>query len=254
MDGFPGDCDGEILMIRKIAFSLVLLIVLLALHPMLSAGTIEEKDAADPVALLRKKHQDVREKELKDIDMLKNEVRVLETRIRNLNQRLLSIKGSQGTTPGMLDEMHDLVNQKEGLEKELKEKKKDLGGKEKDLEQEDAKRREEVESLKADLKKDERKQRSAALKKDLRKYEKIISSPSVENMNIKVSAWKALIAKYPEGAKDVAIGDTEELMFKVKYGGMTNFIGMRVVLIQAGQFRMGRPAQGSFRKKKETRP
>ena len=109
-------------MIRKIAFALILAVALLAIHPMLSARTIEEKDEADPVALLRKKQQDVREKELKDIDKLRDEVIDLETRIRTLNQRLLAIRGSDGTTPGMLDEMHELVNRKEGLEKELKEK------------------------------------------------------------------------------------------------------------------------------------
>ena len=120
-------------MTRKIGFALILAVALLAFHPMLSAGTIEEKDEADPVALLRKKHQDIREKELKDIGKLRNEVRALEARIRNLNQRLLTIKSSEDTTLGMLDEMHELVKQKEGLEKELKGKKKDLGGKEKDL-------------------------------------------------------------------------------------------------------------------------
>ena len=240
-------------MIRKIAIVLVLSIAVSALYPMLSAGTLEKKDEADPVALLRKKQQDAHEKELKVIADLKKQIRVLEAQIKQVNHRLLEIKGSEIMTRSILDEMHEVVNQKEDLEKKLKAEKKDLGGKEKDLKEEDAKRRDAVESLKADLKKDERKQRAAALKKDLRKYEKIIASPSVENMDIKVSAWKALLVKYPEGANDVAIGDTEELVFRVKYGGMTNSIGMRFVLIQAGQFRMGSSIKEPFRNKNETR-
>ena len=103
----------------------------------------------------------------------------------------------------ILDEMHDLVKKKEQLLEELKAEKEDLSGKEKDLKEEDAKRLEEMERLKANLKKDERKQRTDAFKQDLRKYETIISSPSVENMDIKQSAWKALAAKYPEEAKGV---------------------------------------------------
>jgi len=119
--------------------------------------------------------------------------------------------------------------------------------------EEDAKRLEELEGLKAMLKKDERKQRVAALKQDLHKYEAIVSSPSVENMAIKKSAWKALVAKYPEEAKGLTIGDTEELKFRVNYGGITNSIGMRFVLIQAGTFSMGSPDKEKFRSKNETR-
>ena len=85
------------------------------------------------------------------------------------------------------------------------------------------------------------------MKQDLHKYETIISSPSVENMDIKKSAWKALAVKYPEEAKGLTKRDTEELKFRVNYGGITNSIGMRFVLVQAGKFSMGSPDKEKFR-------
>jgi len=240
-------------MFRKIAIVLILFAVLFSVQPILFARTVEEKDEVDPVTILKKEQLEARKKQLEAIADLMERIRALEAEIEKLNGRIYKIKGAEEMKRSILDELHDLVEKKEGLQKDHEAEKKDLDGKEKKLKEEDAKRQEEVESLKANLKKDARKQLASALKKDLRKYEKIISSRSVENMSIKKSAWKALAIKYPDQAKGVKMGDTEELKFRVNYGGMTNTIGMKFVRVQAGKFRMGSPEEEKFRVKNETR-
>ncbi len=91
------------------------------------------------------------------------------------------------------------------------------------------------------------------MKQDLRKYEKIISSHSVRDMDIKKSAWKALAVKYPKEAKGLETGDIKKLQFGVNYGGITNSIGMRFVLVQTGKFKMGSPSSEKCRSSDETR-
>ncbi|MBW1828763.1 MAG: SUMF1/EgtB/PvdO family nonheme iron enzyme [Deltaproteobacteria bacterium] len=240
-------------MVRNILNFLVLSAILLTVHPILLAGTLEKRDEAGPVALLQQEQEEAREKQQNEIADLMDKIRAMETEIQKLDSRIDEIKGAREMPGSILDKMHELVKKKEQLLEELKAEKKDLAGKEKDLNEGDAKRLEELEGLKATLKKDERKQRVAALKQDLHKYETIVSSPSVENMDIKKFAWKALVAKYPEEGQGLTIGDTEELKFRVNYGGIANSIGMRFVLIQAGKFSMGSPDKEKFRSKNETR-
>ncbi len=240
-------------MIRKIAIALILLAVLFSIQPIIFARTVEKKDETDPVTLLKKEQLEARKKQLEAIADLMERIRALEAEIERLNGKINKIKGAEEMARSILDELHDLVKQKEEVQKEHEAEKKDLDGKEKKLKDEDVKREEEVESLKANLIKDDRKQLVSKLKKDLRKYEKIIASPSVEKMSIKKSAWRALAIKYPEQAKGVKVGDTEELKFRVNYGGMTNSMGMKFVLVQAGKFQMGSPDEEKFRMKNETR-
>jgi len=240
-------------MVRIAAIVMGLFSVLLITHPTILARTLEKKEEANPVLRLKQEQREARKKEQKAIDDLKGKIRGLDSELNKLDSRLIQIKGAGKMNRSALDEMHNLVNRKEGLLKELEDTEKDLSEKEAQLKEENSKRREEMETLKADMKKDQRKQRSAALKQDLRKYEKIISSHSVKDMDIQKSAWKALAVKYPKEAKGLETGDIEKLQFRVNYGGITNSIGMRFVLVQAGKFRMGSPSSEKYRSRDETR-
>jgi len=71
------------------------------------------------------------------------------------------------------------------------------------------------------LKKERQEKRVAAIKEDIRKYERIVSSPFGEDM--KESAWKILVEKYPDEAGGVSVGDTELLLIRAKCG--LNVIG-----------------------------
>ena len=61
------------------------------------------------------------------------------------------------------------------------------------------------------MKKEKKAQRIAAIKADIAKYEKIVSSPFGKDM--KEAAWKSLTEKYPE-AKDLDVGDVGALRSK----------------------------------------
>ncbi len=91
----------------------------------------------------------------------------------------------------------------------------------------------------------------SALKKDIEKYNEIILS--TEDQGIKEIAWIALANKYSEVSNSLKEGDTEELLFRVAYKGVTNSIGMRFVMIPAGTFTMGSPISERGREADELR-
>jgi formylglycine-generating enzyme required for sulfatase activity len=230
-----------------------LFLILLLVSPTASARTLEKREEADPVIRLKQDQQTARQDENQTVGEMQKKINGLETELSTIDKRLLELKDHDPMAPGVLDEMHELVGRKETLNKDLETAKADLTKQKAKFEQNEIKRQEDMEALKADVKKDERKQLAAALKQDIRKYEDIVSSPSVASMEVNRSAWKALAAKYPNEAKDVAVGDTEELQFRVNYGGITNSIGMRFVLVQSGNFQMGSPANEAFRSNDEER-
>ncbi len=238
---------------RNIFFFAGLILVFFAIQPYVWARTLEKKEETDPVLRLREQQREARAEELEEIATLKARIKELDAEIKELDRRIGVVKNTPSPVRSTLDELLDVVTRKEGLLKDLESAEKDLSQRRKKLDEEDEKRREEVETLKADLRKDERKQRATSLKQDLRKYEKIVSSPSVKNMGVEGSAWEALAVKYPKEAKGVKTGDVEELEFRVKYGGITNSVGMRFVLIQSGTFRMGSPETEKFRSDDEIR-
>ena len=101
-----------------------------------------------------------------------------------------------------------------------------------------------LETLKRTMAEEEarwRQRRAARAEEDIAKYETIVSSKYGEKMA--ESAWQALVAKYPEEAKGLESGDTGALRFKIKGGpgGFINSIGVKFVLIPAGNFLMGSP-------------
>ena len=136
--------------------------------------------------------------------------------------------GTSGAQSGdSLDAMLAMVHNKEDQQKRLEKLRKKR-------EAEEAKRQAEIERLKVE----ERKKRVAALKEDIKKYERIISSPFGKDM--KGSAWKTLTARYPEAAKGIEIGDTEGLLIQAS-GGLADYIGMKFTYIPPGTFMMGSP-------------
>ena len=127
-----------------------------------------------------------------------------------------------------LDAMLAMVRQKKQQQwrlEELKRKRRE----------EEAKRRAEIERLKAA----KRAHLVKRLKEDIRKYQEIVSSPFGKDM--KEAAWRSLVAKYPEAMEDVETYDTEGLLFKVVDGGIVNSIDMKFMHIPAGSFTMGSP-------------
>jgi len=81
--------------------------------------------------------------------------------------------------------------------------------------------------------------RVAIVEEDIAKYEAIVSSKYGEKMA--ESAWQTLADKYPEEVKGIKPGDTGALRFKIGGGpdDFTNSIGMKFVLVPAGNFMMG---------------
>ncbi len=232
---------------------LVICAVLSAANHVLMARTLEKKGEADPVMTLRQENKEERKRDQAEIQVLNQKINELKAKLQEFNDRLYEIEDASIMEKTVLDEMHNIINRKEVLQKELLVHKDDLAEKEKEFAEKEIKRKDEVEALMAELKKDARKQRTEALKQDLRKYEKIIASPSVKGMNVEKSAWKALAVKYPKEAAGLSMGDTKTLQFRVNYGGICNSVGMRFALIQAGTFSMGSPEKEKFRSSDEIR-
>jgi hypothetical protein len=138
-----------------------------------------------------------RKKESAEIAKQEKELAELDSKIATMRKRMNTPSAQGGDD---LDAMLTMVNQKEQQQKRIDELKRQRKA-------EEDRRRAEIEHLKAE----KRKKRIAAIKEDIRKYEKIVSSQFGKDM--KESAWKSLTAKYPEEADGLEIGDTDGLLF-----------------------------------------
>ena len=138
-----------------------------------------------------------RKKESAEIAKQEKEFAELDAKIAAMRKRL-NTPSAQGSDD--LDAMFAMVSQKENQQKRIDELKRQRKA-------EEAKRRAEIEQLKAE----KREKLVAAIKEDIHKYKKIVYSPYGSDM--KASAWKSLIDKYPE-AKGIAFGDIEMLRFR----------------------------------------
>jgi len=192
----------------------------------LKAKAQEKQKELDRLARLEEADRTAREKERTEIARQEAELKKLDSQIEEMKKRLGTPAAKGGDS---LDAMLAMVRQKEAEQKELERLKKQR-------EQEEAKRRDEIERLKAE----KRRQSVSGLKGDIAKYREVISSPYGKGME--EAAWKSLVAKYPEVAEGVKPGDTEGLLFKGEYGGIVNSIGMKFVLIPTGRFMMGSPS------------
>ena len=211
-------------------------------------GLEAQRKQQDPLERLKAVQQAARRKE-------QNEIARVEAKLKKLNDKIEKMKNGTSTSAAKsdlsLDAMFDAINQRKQLQVQLEKLKTKLNKEEKkrqaELESEIERQKKEEQTLKEKKRvenivaiNEKRAKHIATLKENIRKYKEIASSQLGKDlMN---PAWKALVAKYPKAAEDLETGYTEELLFKAGYGGITNTIGMRFVLIQAGIFNMGSPA------------
>jgi formylglycine-generating enzyme required for sulfatase activity len=180
----------------------------------------------DELAKLEKRNLEARSKEQAEVVKWEQNVAELDKRIAEMKQRLGT---SAEKNDDSLNAMLAMIQKKEEEQKRLEAVKRKR-------QQSEAKRRAEIDRLKAEKKAE----RVASLEKDIRKYKRIMSSPY--GMDMREAAWKRLAAKYPEAARGLETGDTEGIIFKIKYGGTTNRFAMRFVYIEPGIFMMGSPS------------
>ena len=135
-----------------------------------------------------------RKKESAEIAKQEKELAKLDVRIAAMRKRLNTPSAQGGDD---LDAMFAMVSQKEQQQKRIDALKKQR-------KVEEAKRQAEKEHLKTE----KRIKRISAIREDIRKYEKIVSSQFGKDM--KESAWKSLIDKYPE-AQGLTAGDVAGL-------------------------------------------
>jgi formylglycine-generating enzyme required for sulfatase activity len=180
----------------------------------------------DELAKLEKKNLEARSKEQAEIVRWEKNITELDQRIAEMKQRLGTKAEKKDDS---LDAMLAMIQKKEAEQKRLESVKHKR-------QQAEAKRRAEIERLKAEKKAE----LVASLEKDIRKYEQIMSSPY--GLDMRETAWKRLVARYPEAARGLEVGDTEGIIFKIKYGGTTNRLAMKFVYIAPGMFMMGSPS------------
>jgi len=163
----------------------------------LSAEASEREKELERLKLMEASAEEARKKEAEEIARRDKELAELDDKISAMRKRLNT---RAARTDDSLDVMLAMVNQKEQQQKRIDELKKQR-------EAEEAKRRAEMERLKAE----KRKKMTAVVVEDIRKYEKIVLSPFGKNM--KETAWKNLTEKYPE-AKGLNIDDTSGFLKK----------------------------------------
>ncbi|MBU1162159.1 MAG: SUMF1/EgtB/PvdO family nonheme iron enzyme, partial [Proteobacteria bacterium] len=180
----------------------------------------------DELAKLEKEKKTARSEEQAEVARWEQNIAEMDSRIAEMKQRLGT---SAERNDDSLNAMLAMIKEKEGEQKRLEAVKRKR-------QEAEAKRRAEIERLKAE----KNVKLVAALEKDLQKYEQIMSSPYGRDRQEK--AWKVLIAGYPEAARGLEVGDTEGIIFKIKYGGTTNRFAMKFVYIEPGTFMMGSPS------------
>ena len=163
----------------------------------LSAATSKKSEEFKRLRKLEAEAKAAKKKEEAEIAKQERELTALDAKIAEMKKRLGTVAAD---TDDSLDAMYAMVQQKEEQQRHLDELKQKR-------EAEEARRRTEI----ARLKKEKKAQRIAAIKADIAKYEKIVSSPFGKDM--KEAAWKSLTEKYPE-AKDLDVGDVGALRSK----------------------------------------
>ena len=141
--------------------------------------------------------EEARKKESAEIAKQEKELAELDAKIAAMRKRLNTPSAQGGDD---LNTMFAMVSQKEQQQNRIDVLKRQRKA-------EEAKRQAEIERLKAE----KREKRIVAIKEDIRKYKKIISSRFGKDM--KVSAWESLATKYPEEVDSLEIGDTDGLLF-----------------------------------------
>jgi len=163
----------------------------------LSVGAAKRQKELQHLKEMEVAAEKARKKESAEIAKQEKALAGLDAKIAAMRKRLNTPSAQGGDD---LNAMFALVSQKEQQQKRIDELRRQR-------EAEEAGRRGEIERLKAE----KREKRITAIKEDIRKYEKIVSSRFGKDM--KASAWKSLIDKYPE-AKGIAVGNIAELKLR----------------------------------------
>jgi len=219
------------------------LVLFLKQESRLNAIAVETSEREKELAYLKKLEQadqEAKQREAAEIARYEQQLAQLDARIIEMKKRLGTSLAKEDDS---LDAMLAMVRQKEEQQQRLEELKRKR-------EQEEARRLAEIERLKAE----KRQKLIAAVEEDIGKYKEIVSSPFGKDM--KETAWKSLVAKYAEAGKDLKAGDTEALLFNVKWSNaeptFSNSIGMKFILIPPGTFTMGSPHSEKGRYSNET--
>jgi caspase domain-containing protein/uncharacterized protein DUF1566 len=162
----------------------------------LSADASQKSKELERLRQLEIEAKEAKRKEDVEIAKREREVAALDEKIAGMKKNLGTVTAD---TDDNLDAIFAMVQQKSQME---------------------AKRRVEIEGLKAK----NRKKRRLEIMEDIRKYEKIISSPFGRDM--KEAAWKNLVNRYPE-MKGLEVGDIDDVLTK---------IGLIKVIARDGQF------------------
>ena len=163
----------------------------------ISTETSERKKELERLKEFEAAAEEARKKEAEEIAKRERELAELDARIMEM-RKLLGTPMSKDDDS--LDTMFAMVEQKERQQRRIDELRRER-------EEEETKRRAEIERLKEE----KRAKRITAIKEDIRKYEKIVSSPFGKDM--KAAAWRSLADKYPE-AKGLDVGDIARLKSK----------------------------------------
>jgi hypothetical protein len=156
----------------------------------LSSDASQKSKELDRLRQLEAEAQEATRKEEAEIAKREREVSALDAKIVEMKKRLGT---ATADTDVSLDAMLAMVQQKEQQQRHLEELKQNR-------EAEEAIRRAEI----ARLKKEQAEKRIKALKADIAKYDKIVSSPFGKDM--KASAWESLLSSHPE-LRNVPVGD-----------------------------------------------
>lgn len=179
---------------------------------------------------LEEEEEIAKKEEHAEIARQEKEVAELDNRIQEMRKRLNTPLALENDS---LDSMLAMVQQKEEQQRRIEELRKKR-------QEEETKRRAEI----ARLKREKKEKLIAALKEDIRKYEKIVSSPFGKDM--KADAWAALAAKYPDAAEGLEVGETDLLIAGVKDEGRKPGetwreprTGVELVWVPSGCYEMG---------------
>jgi len=166
-----------------------------------------------------------REEKAQEIKKREKELTIVDNKIKEMKEKLGANTVDEN---GSLDTLFAITQQKKEQQQYIKK-----------LQDEQIKQQSEIEHLKFK----DKLELIETLKKDIYKYQEVVSS--IISNEMKILAWNSLLAKYPEG-KGLSLGEAEKLLFMMCYPNKnyndfftTNSIGIKFVFIPPGTFMMG---------------
>jgi formylglycine-generating enzyme required for sulfatase activity/class 3 adenylate cyclase len=166
--------------------------------------------------------EETRKKEAAEIARLERELAAMDTKIAVMKKDVgTTNRGENDGLLAMLAMVEEREKQQQRLDKLRKKR-----------QQEERQRQAEM----ARLKKEKEEKQRQAIEKDIGIYEKIVSSSY--GKDLKETAWKKLVANYPEAA-DLATGKVDVLKMLLFKKWVEPTTGMEFVWVEGGCFQMG---------------